>query len=83
MDLSLSGFGPEAGFEYEFPETKGNEARFNMVRCPYYETCKRYGCLEITQAFSYGDNEVLKDICLEIPENTMTLSCRSRTATPP
>ncbi|MBR2677196.1 MAG: hypothetical protein IKE28_09840 [Solobacterium sp.] len=34
MDFSLKGFGPETGFEFESPETKGNEARFNMVRCP-------------------------------------------------
>ena len=54
--ISLRSFGPEAGFKYEFPETQGNEARFNIVSCPYYETCKRYGCPEITRAFCDGDD---------------------------
>ena len=56
MKMSLKGFGPEVGFAYEFPESQGNEARFNMVRCPYMETCRRYGCPEITRAFCDGDD---------------------------
>ena len=56
MKISLKSFGTDAGFEYEFPESHGNEARFNIVRCPYYETCKRYGCQEITTAFCDGDD---------------------------
>lgn len=52
----MKSFGTDAGFEYEFPESNGNEARFNIVRCPYYETCKRYGCPEITTAFCDGDD---------------------------
>ena len=32
------------------------EARFNIVRCPYYETCKRYGCTQIVRAFCDGDD---------------------------
>jgi hypothetical protein len=56
MKISLRSFGPEAGFAYAFPETHGNEARFNIVRCPYMETCKRYGCPEITRAFCDGDD---------------------------
>ena len=62
MKMSLKGFGPEAGFEYEFPETKGNEARFNVVRCPYMETCRRYGCPEITRAFCDGDDAGYGDL---------------------
>jgi hypothetical protein len=56
MKISVKSFGPEAGFKYEFPESRGNEARFNIVRCPYYETCQRYGCPEITRAFCDGDD---------------------------
>ena len=37
-----------AGFVYELPESHYNEARINIVRCPYFEICKRYGCPEIT-----------------------------------
>ena len=56
MKISVKSFGTDAGFEYEFPESHGNEARFNIVHCPYYETCNRYGCPEITTAFCDGDD---------------------------
>ena len=56
MRLSQKSFGTDAGFEYEFPESHDNEARFDIVRCPYYETCRRYGCPEITTAFCDGDD---------------------------
>lgn len=56
MKISLSGFSPEAGFGYEFPERQGNEARFNIVRCPYHEACKRYGCGNLTRVFCDGDD---------------------------
>ena len=56
MKMSVKSFGTDAGFEYEFPESSGNEARFNIVHCPYYETCKRYGCPEITHVFCDGDD---------------------------
>lgn len=62
MNFSLKGFGPEAGFEYEFPGTNGNEARFNIVQCPYFETCRRYGCPEITRAFCDGDDAGYGDL---------------------
>ena len=44
------------------PESQGNEARFNMVRCPSWETCKRYGCPEITRAFCGGDDAGYGDL---------------------
>ena len=56
MKVSLQSFGEDAGFVYEFPESHGNEARFHIVKCPYYETCLRYGCPEITRAFCDGDD---------------------------
>ena len=56
MKISLRIFGMDAGFDYEFPETQGKEARFNIVRCPYFETCKRSGCPEITRCFCDGDD---------------------------
>ncbi len=56
MRVSLQSFGPDAGFGYEFPENRGNEARFNIVKCPHYEACLRYGCPEITRAFCDGDD---------------------------
>ena len=56
MKISQQSFGTEAGFIYEFPESHGNEARFNILHCPYMETCKRYGCPEVTRAFCDGDD---------------------------
>ena len=56
MKISESSFPPEAGFVYEFPERKETEARFNIVRCPYMETCRKYGCPEICRAFCDSDD---------------------------
>lgn len=47
---------PNAGFVYELPESHDNEARINIVRCPYFEICKRYGCPEITSAYCDSDD---------------------------
>lgn len=47
---------PNAGFVYELPESHDNEARLNIVRCPYFEICKRYGCPEITSAYCDSDD---------------------------
>lgn len=54
--MSIAGFSPDAGFTYEFPERQKNEARFNIVRCPYFEACRRYGCTEIVRAFCDSDD---------------------------
>ena len=55
-NFSMKSFSTEAGFEYEFPETTGNESRFSVVKCPYMEACKRYGCPEIVKAFCDSDD---------------------------
>ena len=47
---------PNAGFVYELPESHDNEARINIVRCRYFEICKRYGCPEITSAYCDSDD---------------------------
>ena len=56
MKIAEKMFGTNAGFVYEFPQSHGNEARFNMVRCPYHEACRRYGCEELTHVFCDGDD---------------------------
>ena len=61
MKVSLRSFGPDAGFEYEFPERSGSEARFNIVKCPYFDTCLCYGCPEITRAFLHDAPFLLLD----------------------
>lgn len=55
-NFSLKSFSPEAGFEYEFPKTNENESRFNVIKCPYMEACKKYGCTEIVKAFCDSDD---------------------------
>ena len=53
---------PNAGFVYELPESHDNEARINIVRCPYFEICKRYGCPEITSAYCDSDDAGYGDL---------------------
>ena len=60
--MSLRAFGPEAGFEYEFPESSGREARFIILSCPYARTCGRYGVPELTRAFCDGDDAGYGDL---------------------
>ena len=56
MKISLNSFGTDAGFVSSFPETHGNEARSNIVRCPYLVTCKRYGRPKIMRCFCDCDD---------------------------
>ena len=50
-------FGKEAGFESREVKDAPKFAR-DMTVCPYYETCKKYGCPEITQFFCKSDDVV-------------------------
>lgn len=56
LKTSLKGFSEASGFVYRFPEHSDNETCFDIVRCPYYETCSRYGHPEITKAFCDSDD---------------------------
>ncbi|MCR5273714.1 MAG: L-2-amino-thiazoline-4-carboxylic acid hydrolase [Lachnospiraceae bacterium] len=51
-------FGPKAGFASENAYLGKDEMRFDMVKCPYYDNCLKYGCPEITKGFCDAD-----DIC--------------------
>ena len=48
-------FGPDAGFESREVPDAPKFAR-DMTVCPYFETCKKYGCPEITQFFCKSDD---------------------------
>ena len=48
-------FGSDAGFESRSVEGSKPFAR-DMLVCPYYETCKKYGCPELTQFFCKSDD---------------------------
>lgn len=56
--MTASSFGEAAGFRArEYPAKKG-EMRFDMLVCPYYDKCARYGCPEIVAGFCRAD-----DVC--------------------
>ena len=48
-------FGEKAGFESR-PVPDAPKFARDMTVCPYYETCKKYGCPEITQFFCKSDD---------------------------
>lgn len=48
-------FGTEAGFQSRHVPDAPKFAR-DMTACPYFETCKKYGCPEITQFFCKSDD---------------------------
>ena len=54
---SLRDFSPEAGFAYVMPEKADPAvARFDIIKCPYHEMCKKYQCLELNRAFCDSDD---------------------------
>lgn len=55
LDLSVKSFSESSGFCYEWPELPENTIGFDIVKCPYLDTCTRYGCPEITVAFCDSD----------------------------
>lgn len=54
-------FGPAAGFKNNRVEDSVGFAR-DMVVCPYVETCKKYGCPELTQFFCKSDDVVYSEL---------------------
>lgn len=62
MKIGISAFPIEAGFEYEFPPKKKNEARFNIVSCPYMKTCQKYGHPELCTVFCDSDDVAYGDM---------------------
>lgn len=58
FNMADKNFGPKAGFKAENRNLTKSEMRFDMVKCPYFENCKKYGCVEIVRGFCDAD-----DIC--------------------
>ena len=58
MDMTEKSFGPKAGFASKDHFVSKDEVRLNMIRCPYFDKCKQYGCTEIVRGFCDAD-----DIC--------------------
>jgi hypothetical protein len=58
FDTALKHCVPEAGFLTENRFLSKTGMRFDMVRCPYQDSCVRYGCPELVKGFCDTD-----DIC--------------------
>lgn len=44
------------GFVMNFHKMNNEEARFDVLRCPYFEYCRQLGCPELTDAFCRADD---------------------------
>lgn len=49
-------FNGAAGFSTKEYQTVGGVMRIDMVKCPYHETCVRYGCPELCACFCDSDD---------------------------
>ena len=49
-------FGAAAGFQFITHEAAKDVIRFDMVRCPYHDTCQKYGCPELCRCFCDSDD---------------------------
>ena len=49
-------FGPAAGFAATELETEHNTWRVDMTKCPYHDTCVRYGCPELCRCYCDSDD---------------------------
>lgn len=48
-------FGTKAGFTYRFISDTTRRLEFDMLKCPYANFCKKYGCEELTHIFCKND----------------------------
>lgn len=48
-------FGEKAGFSYRFISDTSRDLEFDMLKCPYTDYCKKYGCEELTHIFCKND----------------------------
>ena len=49
-------FGPAAGFAAAELQTGRSIWRVDMTKCPYHDTCARYGCPELCRCFCDSDD---------------------------
>ena len=55
-------FGPKMGFAAENKYLGKKEMSFDMVKCPYYEKCRQYGCPEIVRGYCEADDILYGDM---------------------
>lgn len=51
-------FGASAGFECNYVSVRRDNVEFDILSCPYFDICSKYGCPELTRIFCLAD-----DIC--------------------
>jgi len=56
IKIARDSFSEEAGFVYEWPELPEDTYGFDIVKCPYFNICTKYGCPEIVPAFCDSDD---------------------------
>lgn len=49
-------FGTKAGFAADFYQTEKTCCKFDMRKCLFLDTCRKYGCPELTQCFCHTDD---------------------------
>ena len=55
--MTKSSFGEDCGFRADWIRTEQEEMCFDMLACPYQDTCVKYGCPEIVAGFCRADDE--------------------------
>ena len=55
--MTKSSFGEDCGFRANWIRTEQEETCFDMLACPYQDTCVKYGCPEIVAGFCRADDE--------------------------
>ena len=55
--MTKSSFGEDCGFRANWIRTEQEEMCFDMLACPYQDTCVKYGCPEIVAGFCRADDE--------------------------
>ena len=74
LKLTNMAFGPQAGFAAKEAVATKDEVRMDMVKCPYMDTCVRYGCPEIVRGFCDADDVCYGDMHPRLSwERTKTL----------
>ena len=55
--MTKSSFGEDCGFRANWIRTEQEEMCFDMLACPYQDTCVKYGCPKIVAGFCRADDE--------------------------
>lgn len=55
--MTKNSFGEDCGFRANWIRTEQEEMCFDMLGCPYQDTCVKYGCPEIVPGFCRADDE--------------------------